>query len=347
MSLFGTLFSPKKTESVAFVEIGADSVGGAYARFETGKPPLVIYTKRIPFEWRPDESTTAPLARALSSLGEFLIREGAPSLQRATGSGSITRVLASVASPWQDAAVRVEKLESPKPFVFTHAVLKDALTRSSVEPSGKLLVDETVIATMLNGYETHAPFGKRVSRASIVILAAAVDAEVGQLVASSIRGMYHTHETRLTAFARVSYAGIHAVFPHEEEYLGIEVRAGVTSLMLVKRDCLVGIMTIPPTPDGWLVGLKGALDALAVDHPLPHTLFLIAPDADRDALKQQIEGAHFETLWLSEGPPRVIPLTSELLAPLVAVAPEASRELFLSLLILFYQRVYTQGDTFA
>ena len=70
------------------------------------------------------------------------------------------KVVASVAPPWEASEIRVEKLESPKPFTFTHRILEDALTHSSAEPAGRSMIDEAVIATTLNGYETRAPFGR-------------------------------------------------------------------------------------------------------------------------------------------------------------------------------------------
>lgn len=353
MRLFGTLFSAKQARSVVFIEIAADSIGGAYARFEGERVPLMVYTKRVPLEPRADaegqpEPASATLARSLATLGDALIKEGAPTLGRATGSGSADEVVVSIAAPWQEAAIRVEKFEGPpgregKPFTFTHSLLKDALAGSAAVPTGKVLVDEAVIATILNGYETARPFGRKVSRASVMILAAVVDAAIAETAATSVRALYHTHATQLTSYARAEYAGVRGLFPHEEEHLIIEVRGGVTTLLLVKRNCLVGVVTIPPSSD-WMGTLKAALDALSASNPLPHTLFLLANDAERDALKQAIVEAHFETFWLSEGAPRVIPLAPELLAPLVTLSAEVTPDLFLSLLVLFYKNALYLHD---
>ena len=72
MSLFGNLFSAKKAENVAFIEIGADSVGGAYARFESAKPPTIIYTKRLPYAPREGEQMScSPLCVHMGSRWVF------------------------------------------------------------------------------------------------------------------------------------------------------------------------------------------------------------------------------------------------------------------------------------
>lgn len=335
MSLFGNVLTPKRAESVAFIEIAADSVGGAYARFEEGRLPKLVYTAREPLAPHEGEEVSTALSRALSTLSDALIREGAPALSRAVGHGTIDAVIVSIASPWQEAVLRAEKFESARPFTFTHSLLAEALERSPVPAAGKVVADESVIATVLNGYETSAPLGKEVSRASVLILTATVDAAIAEVAASVVRSLYHTHATGLTAFAHIEYVAVRALFPHEEEYLVIETRGGATSIMLVKRNCLAGVMSVVGS-SGDVRELKGALDALSVDHPLPHTIFLLANENERESLKASIESAHFETFWLSETAPRVVAIRPDLMAPHLQLLPDASHDLFLSLAALSY-----------
>src|SRR3990167_9224985 len=112
MGFFLDMFK-KNRETVALIDISSSSVGGAYVTLAEGQPPTVIYTKRVPVEPR-DASTVnavssvSDMERALRSLCETLVREGAPELARAKGSGRIHRIIASVASPWQETAIRTE-----------------------------------------------------------------------------------------------------------------------------------------------------------------------------------------------------------------------------------------------
>jgi hypothetical protein len=174
-----------------------------------------------------------------------------------------------------------------------------------------------------------------------MILSAAVDGAIAEAAAGAVRTLFHRHSTKLTSLTRVEYESVRILFPHEEEHLIIEARGASTSLLLVKRNCLVGALAIPTAPganaEQWVTGLKSALQQLSLDNPLPHTIFLLANDATRDLLKSAIEAAQLETLWLSEGAPRVIAVTPELTLPLAALASEAGRDLFLSMLVLSYQ----------
>ena len=86
----------KHVESVVLIDIAADSVAGAYARYTEGENPTLLYTNRLPIEIRDVEPHEQAMLRALKTLGDGLIRDGAPILMRATGSGSVDSILISI-----------------------------------------------------------------------------------------------------------------------------------------------------------------------------------------------------------------------------------------------------------
>ncbi|HCG99375.1 MAG TPA: hypothetical protein DE036_06160, partial [Actinobacteria bacterium] len=158
MSFFGGLFTRKKRiESAVLIDISADSVAGAYAYAVEGELPVVLYTQRLPIETRAGEARARAMLRALQTLGETLIREGAPMLARATGSGSAAGFFVSVDAPWQKTSVRTEYLEQKTPFTFSKSLVAAALKRSRAASPDHVLVDESIIGTILNGYETRDP----------------------------------------------------------------------------------------------------------------------------------------------------------------------------------------------
>src|SRR3989344_4641529 len=162
-------FFDVKNEVVALFDISSSSVGGAYVAMEEGQTPTVIYTKRVPVESRDASLATATasvpdMERALKSLCEALIREGAPELARIKGSGRIHRIIASVASPWQNTVIRTEVVEQDRPFIVSRALFATVLKKTGDVPEGREAWNESVVAALLNGYETHAPFGKKAKR---------------------------------------------------------------------------------------------------------------------------------------------------------------------------------------
>ncbi|MDP2651971.1 MAG: hypothetical protein Q8O94_02455 [bacterium] len=205
----------KRSESVVLIDIGSDSVAGAYVRFTEGETPALLYTRRFVLEKREGEPHERAMLRALGILGDELIREGAPALLRATGSGSAETILVSVDTPWQETRLRTEHFERKNSFVFTESMVATAIEKTRAVPHGKFLADESIISTVLNGYETHYPYGKKVHRASVTVLSSLIDKSVAENVQITLRGLFHTKNILTIASSSLRYQALRAAFPHE------------------------------------------------------------------------------------------------------------------------------------
>lgn len=371
MALFP--FGKKKTRTVALIDIGSASVGGAYAQYEEGKPPIIYYTARVDIETREGETIQDGMLRSLNFLERLLIEEGAPALHREAGSAVVEKVLVSVAAPWQDTAVTTTSLQERRSFTFTHAHLNEAVARVAAVPKGRVSSGHTVIATILNGYETPNPFGKRVTRAELVILASTLDKEVAHAIETSLRRAFHTHAIELTAFAPVAYTVFRDLYPHQKDFIVLDVSGTGTDAAFVKRGLLVEVRSIAfGTQDlliaarkagqrarlgatdildpnanatfakeaaaaerAWLDGLQGTFASVASVQALPRTVLLLADLEARDYLKRLIEGSSLKSLWLSDDPLSVISVTPSHLAARVKTRGLGEGDPFMALLALY------------
>ena len=213
------LFSRNKkyAESVVLIDIGTNSVAGAYARYAESETPLLLYTRRLPIEAREDEPRERAMVRALLLLGNDLIREGAPILMRATGSGRSDAILVSIDTPWQETTVRTERMERESPFIFTKSIVQTLLKNTASALPEKGIVDESIIVTVLNGYETAEPYGKKIHRASVTILTSFIDKTISESIRATLRGLYHTERIFLIAGKSLRYQAMRAAFPHEHK----------------------------------------------------------------------------------------------------------------------------------
>ncbi|MES2931139.1 MAG: hypothetical protein V4682_00385 [Patescibacteria group bacterium] len=376
MALFP--FGKKKARSVALIDIGSASVGGAYVHYEEGKPPIIYYTARVDVEVREGETIRDGMLRSLAFLERLLIEEGAPALRRETGSAVIEKVLVSVAAPWQDTLVSTTNIQQKNPFTFTftHMHLADAVKKTSVVPKDRVSSGHTVIATILNGYETPSPFGKRVTRAELVILASTLEKEAAHAIEASLRKAFHTNEIELTAFAPVAYTVFRDLYPHQKDFVVLDVSGTGTDAAFVKRGLLVEVRSVaygtqdlliaarkagqrahlssvdmidPVANESfakeseeaeriWLDGLHGAFASVASVQALPRTLLLLADTEARDYLKRTLEESGLRTLWLSDEPLSVIPITPSHLAARVKTRGLGDGDLFLALLALYAAR---------
>ncbi|HEY0979392.1 MAG TPA: hypothetical protein VGE23_00935 [Candidatus Paceibacterota bacterium] len=378
MGLFS--FSKKPARSVALIDIGSASVGGAYAHFVEGQQPVIYYTARVDIEPREGEPITDSMLRALSFLERLMIEEGAPALRRETRDAHIDEVLVSIAAPWQETRVITTHIQERKPFTFSRAHL-DAADRAAGIPKDRERSGRTIIATILNGYETPNPFGKRATRADLIMLSSSIEKDAARLIELSLRRAFHTHDITLTAFAPVGYTVFRDLYPHQKDFVILDVSGSGTDMAFVKRGLLADTRTVPfgihdllraatvagqrahlndsalidPAANAsfakeeeairrlWLSGLEEAFAAFAKAQALPRTVFLLADQSVREYLKRLLEGSDLRALWLTNDPLCVVALTPASLATRVKTRGLGEGDLFLALLALYAAR--TAGIT--
>jgi hypothetical protein len=341
MSFFGKLFGSTKAESIALIEIGSDSIAGGFAYFKKGELPQLVYASRADIRPNQGEGMPQAVARTLKECGERFIREGIPMLVRASASGKIRAVLVSVKAPWQETAIRSEKIERTKPFPFTRAMLETAIQKSAEAPQGRLLADEFVVATMLDGYNIKEPVGKKASRISIIVLSSFIDHPLSVAIAQVLRGLFHTESIRLVAASAIRYEALRMLCAHEEDYLTIDITGDSLATTLIRHGILSAVehASMPQEEEkGWLPALTKTLEGITKRYPLPRKALLVANEGERIAWKQKIEGAELSSLRLSEEPLIVVPVASSHFTKTIRLAPQVEPDLGLMLMTLFWQR---------
>lgn len=341
MSFLGGLFRhSNRHATAALIDIGAASIGAAFVEYKEGEKPLIHYTLRAPIEVHRGEPHVGALVRTLQALGAECIKKGAPALARATGSGSVDALFVSVDAPWQELRVRTEHVKRDEPFTFTKRFVKELLENTRPPISEKLLADESIIGTILNGYETHDPYGKTAYRASVVILTSLIEERVSKEITSTLRGLFHTTHVMLIAGSSVRYQGMRGVFPHEQNALMLDVTESLTSVVLVRRGILVAITEVPNTTGGsaWMAAVMDECRKIAKRYPLPRTIFLLTREADTTALQKTLGDAKLGELWLSENPPKIVPVVASHLTELVQQTVATPPDLVLFLMAINYQQ---------
>ena len=373
MGLFG---AKKKRISIALIDIDSSSVGGGLAHIQAGEMPIMYFTVRQSIEAREHEEVSEAMLRTLEEVTSRLISLGGPVLRKETGSGHIDRILVSVGSPWQKTTIRIEAISETKPFIFTQALLSEITKKGQKIPPGFISSGESVIATLLNGYETPKPFGKKITRADMIILSSLLDEKVSKAIEKTLRKTYHTHALTMTAFASVSYAGFRDIYPHENDFLVLEVTGEATDIAFVKRGLLVDVATIThgvndlirgssirgaslsgeshelidpvrnarfgahiaETEKAWIENIVKSLQEASVRHALPRTLFLLSEADSREYLRRLLDATSMRSLWLTDDPLRVISVVPAHFAQFVKTRGDAGGDVYLALLALFSKK---------
>ncbi|MCX6786765.1 MAG: hypothetical protein NTU85_03055 [Candidatus Kaiserbacteria bacterium] len=347
MGFFANLFQKKKyTESVVLIDISANSVAGAYVRYIESEIPCLLFECRLPIEVREGEPQDLAMVRSLQTLGDELIREGAPILLRATGDGHSDKVLVSIDSPWEEISVRTEKFERKDPFMFTKNMVTTALEKTNPASSEKILADESIIGTILNGYGTNDPYGKRVHRASVIVISTFINKDISKSIVSTLRSIFHTKHVVSIAGRSLRYQAIRAAFPHEHDALILDAAGSLTSVALIRKNLFTAFIEVP-TPitnaESWIETITSEFTELAKQYPLPRVIFLLANESDISSLQQaltttpQIGG--FNSLWLSDNPPKIVPVLAGTIAGLIRQTATSTPDLQLHLMALYYQQM--------
>ncbi len=338
MSWFAHLFKRSKTESIVFVDVGAASVAGGYVHFSEKSAPKMVYTKRVEINIGTDESHEKAMARSLATLSEILIREGAPALFRAVGHGNISSVVVSISAPWQKTIMRTERFEDKKTFTFTRRILAEAVKNSTVTPKGKMLVDESVIAVMLNGYEIPDPIGKTVHRATVIVLTSFIDESVARLIAVALGNLFHTKQVLSIAGSSLRYQALRTAFKHERNALVLDASGPEIVISLIRKGRLRAITEAKSSGEGdsgWVQDVTKNLAEIAKRFPLPRTIFLITEPNKTSVIKETLDKANLGNLWLTEAPPKIVTVLPSHIA-LIQTGTEASPDLPLLLMALYW-----------
>lgn len=340
--MFGGLFGGARKKPLVLIDINAGSVGGAYAIYDETSAPLVAYATRQPIDIRADEPHEKAMIRALSAVAQDLITRGAPVLMRLTGSGRASTVLVSVDAPWQETKIRAEGFERTSPFVFTKAMLATALEKTSVTPAGKTLADESIIGTVLNGYETHVPFGRKVHRATVLVLTSFIPIEVSDSIVDALRGAFHTRNILSIAGTSLRYQALRALFPHERSALLFDAIGPCLSIALVRKGLLVETADITKgiaerDTSTWVEEVRTNLTNFAKQFPLPRTIFLLSQEDDAPYLEGALTAASLTSLWLSDQPPKIVPIVASHVQPHLRLAEHVTVDMPLMLMAHYWK----------
>ena len=338
MNFFSGLFHEPKVESAVLVDITSDSVAGAYVLRTPDELPLLLYAKRLDIKKHAGEDDESAMLRALAFLSGDLVGSGAPALARVTGNGAADYILVSVDAPWQETSVRTERIDKDNEFTFTRALVKEALQKACATSEDKTICNESVVGTMLNGYATRDPYGKKVHRAEIIILSSIIRTTAVESITNAFRGAYHTNKIELTAGSALRYQALRSAFPHEHNALILDATGSLISIELIRNDLLVSVSQLPDSKIGtakWATEVREGLASIAEHYPLPRSIFLLARDGETENLQNALETAKLGSLWLSDNPPKVITVLASHLTSHVRQTDSGTGDLPLILMALY------------
>ena len=236
-----------KTKTVALIDIGSLSLGGAYAILGKDNAPHICYSTRIPLPVTDDASPRALLRlleEGLVKLTDKLQHEGSAALARSCGVRHVDDVVVSVGSPWQRTQLRSHTEKFPGGKRISSGDIESAKEKIEgslgIDHATSMLVDHSIIEVLVNGYQTAKPFGKRAQRMSVLGLASVIPISVHDKITNHLSKTFHVEPIKMQSTPALSYVVLRDLFAHEPDFLAAIVTGEATDLLLVKK----GILTL-------------------------------------------------------------------------------------------------------
>lgn len=340
MSFLRELFRIERKESVVFIDIGASRISAAVARYIGSEIPLIVYSRVVAIESRPNESGAAAMRRTFEEVITALRDEGRAALLRAASAQHIDAVLVSVDAPWQETTIYKDEVVRERPFTFTKALVAEALKNATLPKEGVVYTDASVTGTFLNGYAVREPYGHRAHRARVLVLTSRMSESLHTVLRRGVRSLTRTHRVAFIGGASLRYQAMRVAFAHEDNALILDATGTPPEVALVRNGFLVMVAGVPggaqedrPTT----ASFEQRFAAIAKQYPLPRTVFLLARFDQVERVKDLFNAVTYAPLWLTHNPPRLLELTTKHMNGLVRHLGAVTPDLPLLLMALYYR----------
>ena len=168
----------------------------------------------------------------------------------------LDRINVCLASPWYASQVRVAKLARLAPFVASKSVLDDMIRRElkafeeeeikTKNLSGDAVrsIETQTIRARLNGYDTHEPLGVSAKELELTIFLSIASEPTLKNIEETISRVY-TAPVVFSTFLSMTYLVSRDYFPHQQNYMLIDIGAEVSDISLVKENGLQQSFSFP------------------------------------------------------------------------------------------------------
>ena len=268
--MFG-IGSSKKPASKLIFTVGSGSVSAALVLPGVDEnPPVVVWNVRQDFVVQPKvefSRFSKEMITVLTAVAEAAVKEGMPKLQ----GGKLGSISLIFASPWHASQTNLLKFEHKESLpvnthleeMHTFLADKEREIGSKVSGGTPMLMEKQVIQTLLNGYPTARPQGKRARTMESAVLISMLPSEIYRDVVAILEKVFHQKPAMVHSFMLVSFAVIRDFFAGERHFLLVDVGSEVTDVAVVRGDVLLESASFP---EGKHFLLRTVAELLKVDH---------------------------------------------------------------------------------
>lgn len=259
-----SIWKGHQTEKLSIVcDIGSASVSAGLILFSEGNKPVVLYTVRIPLliQESPDtNSSEQVMIRFLEETFKHVVKEMASRPEmKAIKNKKVEDVYAVYSSPWYVSKSTEISISKKEPFILdknlVDKMIKDeekkfeeeaiSGTYDSVRRRDIKMIERELVRIKLNGYETSNPFLKGITSAELSLYMSLVPHSILLKTRELVEKYFHTKTIFSNTFPLVSYGAVGHLFPHESDYILLDVAGEMTDVSLVRNGVMIGSDSYP------------------------------------------------------------------------------------------------------
>ncbi len=245
------LFSKKKEEIIAIIDVASASVGGMLVKKTLDTDPEIIASARIPVNFLMDVDFQAFWRCTLNSLSKVLSK-----LLKDYPKGP-DKVLCVFSNIWVISQTRIVKIKKEKPFEINKSFLDRIIEEEiktfkagipknipNIEESAEIL-EYKIMKMSLNGYATEDPFNKKAKRFNFHLYAGLIDKSVkGALQEIFLKNF---GDVGIQFFSRpfVIFNVLKNIINTEDGFVFIDIGSETSDAALVRKNILEEIVSFP------------------------------------------------------------------------------------------------------
>ena len=239
----------KLQKHVLVVDIGSASVSVALVYFEN-KVSTIISSQTTPIKILSDLTYLQfekEMQKALiASLDKILRRVKVP----------LDSINVCLSSPWYASQVRTAKMSRTSQFFVSKSILDDMVKREltafeeeeikTKSKAGEAVrpIESQTIRVLLNGYETHEPLGLNARELELTIFLSVASEHTLKKIEDIISRVFAA-SIKFSTFLSMTYLVARDYFPHQENYMLLDVGGEVTDISFVKENGLQQSYSFP------------------------------------------------------------------------------------------------------
>ncbi|MFC1720938.1 hypothetical protein ACFLY0_02520 [Patescibacteria group bacterium] len=257
-----SLFSRnKKGEVVIVYDIGSASVGAALVLLGKDEKPKILYSvrKNMTFQERLDFTRfTKSMTETVKQVSSDLQKNGLSHL-KFTKFGTISpeKIYCTLASPWYASQTRIVRVKEEKPFLITKEKIKSLVEKEvkdfiDVAKNDKRIgggqtkiIEQRVMQTKLNGYDTSEPFDKRAKALELSAIISVAQRDILNDITDAIHSVFLTPRIEFNSFSYVAFDSIRDIKPNANKFLFLDISGELTDVSLVRDGVILETGSFP------------------------------------------------------------------------------------------------------